>query len=574
MEQPPQATEQETHTLVRIGSVVSGGISSVQVELSSDDGDAEPPQVGDYVLIKAGRLWVFGQLSSLEMEEGKNGKVTPVAAADLLNTVDFEKGTVTPGVGRRPALGASVIAATPDVVQMVAECRSKKDGAAPAVSLDLARLADGHSTRVTITPEMLFGRHMAILGTTGGGKSYTLTRLVEEVAKHRSKTILFDPSGEFGSIDSGALHIYIGNHPSPPPHLHSVAVPYNELTENDLFSIFKPGGEAQAPKLRQAIKSLKLARLAPEISLGGYIIKANKTKQFYEKAYLDNASAVEGGSADFDISRLVRQINNECVLPNRSSTETTSWGDNNQIELSLCVTLCNRVQDIITSENLAPIFQPNGRPSLFEVIRRFLSDEDHRVLVVSLQYLSFEHSAREIVANAAGRYLMSLAREERFREMPILVAVDEAHHFLKEKNELGSEYAMDSFALIAKEGRKYGLHICIATQRPRDIPESVLSQVGSLVVHRLINEKDRGIIERASGEANAQALSSLPILTQGQAVLLGADFPVPLLVQVQMPVKRPNARSADFQSCWSWPKAKREQVDEKAVPTETQIIFL
>jgi DNA helicase HerA-like ATPase len=169
---------------------------------------------------------------------------------------------------------------------------------------------------------------------------------------------------------------------------------------------------------------------------------------------------------------------------------------------------------------------------------------------------------------------MSLACEERFREMPILVAVDEAHHFLKEKNELGSEYAMDSFALIAKEGRKYGLHICIATQRPRDIPESVLSQVGSLVVHRLMNEKDRGIIERASGEANASALNSLPILTQGQAVLLGADFPVPLLVQVQMPVKRPNARSADFQACWSWPKDREPKSEEKESSKETRVIYL
>jgi DNA helicase HerA-like ATPase len=417
---------------------------------------------------------------------------------------------------------------------------------------------------------MLFGRHMAILGTTGGGKSYTLTRLVEEVAKHRSKTILFDPSGEFGAIESGALHVYFGNHPAPQPNMVEVVMPYFELTENDLFAVFKPSGEAQAPKMRQAIKSLKLAKLVPEIALDGYVVKANRTKQYYEAAYLEWINKVESQNADFDITKLVRQIQNECVLPNRSSVETTSWGDINQIENSLCVTLINRVQDIITSENLSPIFQPDGKRPIFEVIETFLESNEHRVLVISMQYLSFEHNAREIVSNATGRCLMAMARAERFRELPVLVCIDEAHQFLKEKMESNSEYSMDSFALIAKEGRKYGLHICIATQRPRDLPESVLSQVGSLIVHRLINDKDRGIIERACGEANASALSSLPILTQGQAVLLGADFPVPLVVKVQMPIKKPNARSADFQSHWAWPAEE----DEHTAKPQTQVIYL
>jgi DNA helicase HerA-like ATPase len=555
----------------RLGTVCDGGLSTVKVLLEGDEsGESATCEVGDYVLIPTSTVVVFGQVSAMNLVANESGGKDPVALVNLLNTIDFTQNSVSPGVAKKPALGGAVFLADPTVVRMVAESRAKKDGGAPKVSLDLARLADGHNTPVTITPEMLFGRHMAILGTTGGGKSYTLTRLVEEVAKHKSKTILFDPSGEFGAIESGALHVYLGKHPSPEPGMVEVVMPYSELTENDLFAIFKPSGESQAPKLRQAIKSLKLARLAPDIALDGYVIKANRTKQYYDEAYLDWVNEVESQNADFDITKLVRQIQNECVLPNRSSTETTSWGDINQIENSLCVTLVNRVQDIITSENLAPIFQPEGKRSIFEVIETFLSSEEHRVLVISMQYLSFEHNAREIVSNAAGRCLMSMARGERFRELPVLVCVDEAHQFLKEKMELNSEYSMDSFALIAKEGRKYGLHICIATQRPRDLPESVLSQVGSLIVHRLINDKDRGIIERACGEANASALSALPILTQGQAVLLGAEFPVPLVVKVQMPVKRPNARSADFQTNWAWPNKD----DKKEEKDPTQVIYL
>jgi uncharacterized protein len=573
-----QYTKEAEQPSSPVGTICDGGLSSVKIALEeSSNPDAVSCQIGDYLLIPVGSIFIFAQIGSMSMLSQEDGNKIPVAVANLLNTIDFKTKSVTPGVAKRPAMGTDVYLAGPSIVRMVAECRAKKDGVAPNVSLDLARLADGHDTPITITPEMLFGRHMAILGTTGGGKSYTLTRLVEEVAKHKSKTILFDPSGEFGSIESDAFHVYIGNHPSPAANQREVVLPYYELTENDLFAIFKPTGDAQAPKLRQAIKSLKLSKLAPEIALDGYIIKANRSKQYYEAAYMQHVNAVEGQNADFDVTKLVRQISNECVMANRSATETQMWGDTNNIELSLCVTLTNRVQDIITSGNLAPIFQPEGKPSLFEVINQFLNSDKHRVLVISMQYLSFEHNAREIVANAAGRALMSLARAERFHELPILVAVDEAHHFLKEKMEVNSEYSMDSFALIAKEGRKYGLHICIATQRPRDLPESVLSQVGSLVVHRLINDKDRGIIERSSGEANASALNSLPILTQGQAVLLGAEFPVPLLVKVQMPVRRPNARSADFQKYWNSTQAKKSSVQNEPsskVKSTTDVIYL
>lgn len=71
---------------------------------------------------------------------------------------------------------------------------------------------------------------------------------------------------------------------------------------------------------------------------------------------------------------------------------------------------------------------------------------------------------------------------------------------------------LDAFELIAKEGRKYGLNICLSTQRPRDITEGVLSQMGTLVVHRLTNDRDREVVERACGEIDRSASSFLPNL--------------------------------------------------------------
>ena len=154
-------------------------------------------------------------------------------------------------------------------------------------------------------------------------------------------------------------------------------------------------------------------------------------------------------------------------------------------------------------------------------------------------------------SNSIGRFLLKLGRRDSFRENPILVIVDEAHQFLNKSLSVeGQDNRLDSFALIAKEGRKYSLNVCLATQRPRDIPEGVLSQMGTLLVHRLTNDLDRHMIERASGDIDNASVQSIPSLTPGQGIIMGVDFPMPLHVQVKAPDKKPHSRGPDFQSFW------------------------
>ncbi|MGZ3790699.1 MAG: ATP-binding protein, partial [Bacteriovorax sp.] len=151
-----------------------------------------------------------------------------------------------------------------------------------------------------------------------------------------------------------------------------------------------------------------------------------------------------------------------------------------------------------------------------------------------------------------GRKLLSFARSDRFRDKPILVVVDEAHNFLGKR--VGAEdnsTKLDAFEMIAKEGRKYGLNICLATQRPRDITEGVLSQMGTLLVHRLTNDRDREVVERACGEIDRSAASFLPNLKQGEVALVGVDFPIPMTIQMDKPIRPPKSDGPSFQKIWS-----------------------
>jgi DNA helicase HerA-like ATPase len=136
-------------------------------------------------------------------------------------------------------------------------------------------------------------------------------------------------------------------------------------------------------------------------------------------------------------------------------------------------------------------------------------------------------------------------------EKPLVVVVDEAHNFLGRKIGTDDYYThLDAFEIIAKEGRKYGLNLCLATQRPRDVTEGVLSQMGTLVVHRLTNDRDREVVERACGEIDRSASAFLPNLRPGEAAIIGADFPIPMTIQMYPPSAPPLSDGPKYQDHW------------------------
>ena len=195
-------------------------------------------------------------------------------------------------------------------------------------------------------------------------------------------------------------------------------------------------------------------------------------------------------------------------------------------------------------------FDGYALPSVVEKFDAFFAG-DKRLLRICLSSIGYEFNAREVIANAIGRLLLQRARAETFRFKPLIVILDETHNFLGKT--LGNEddvQNLDAFELIAKEGRKYGLNICLATQRPRDITEAMLSQMGTLLVHRLTNDRDREVVERACGELDRSAAAFLPNLKQGEVAMVGVDFPIPVTIQIGRPSQPPISDGPSFQGLW------------------------
>lgn len=219
--------------------------------------------------------------------------------------------------------------------------------------------------------------------------------------------------------------------------------------------------------------------------------------------------------------------------------------------LKLLLFSLTRIQAVTYASSLKSVFNSGEEiETLGTILESFLLS-NKRVLRLCLSDVSYEFYAREILANVIGRKLLTLARLEKFRLNPLLVIVDEAHNFLGKR--VGSEdhaVKLDAFEMIAKEGRKYGLNICLTTQRPRDITEGVLSQIGTLLVHRLTNDRDRDVVERACGEIDKSAASFLPSLKQGEVALVGVDFPIPMTIQIDKPIYPPESDSPGYSKIW------------------------
>ncbi len=525
-------------------------------------------EVGEFVLIEGQQSLILGRISEIKVREPERRSITRDFAGNadmdalgqiqLLGCVAADSLRVTAGVDAYPRLGDRIYAAPHRFIALLPQLMEASDSETPAVSLELGTIDTAHESIVSVKPERLFGRHCAILGATGGGKSWTTARIIEECLRHRAKLILIDATGEYrGFSGEHVAHCHLGSPVATAAESITYSLPPTSFLESDFLALFEPAGKVQGPKLRAAIRSLRLAGLKPELAPKGFIEKINQSKAGIEAAEQEPgiASRLDDPSQIFDVTQLVTQIEQECVYPEgflprpQQGKDPTKWGGEDG-NFSHCLSLVARINGVLTSPAFSCIFKAEQKPSLYEAISAFTSD-DKRLLRICLSGVSYEYRAREIIANVIGRLLLGKARNGDFKERPLVVMVDEAHNFLGRY--LGSDdyqAKLDAFEIIAKEGRKYGLTLCLASQRPRDITEGVLSQMGTLIVHRLTNERDREVVERACGEIDRAASAFLPNLRPGEAAIIGTDFPIPLKIQIKPPLAKPLSDGPNFQDCW------------------------
>jgi len=276
-------------------------------------------------------------------------------------------------------------------------------------------------------------------------------------------------------------------------------------------------------------------------------VKIGKPQEDSIKKVRDNVHKFH--RCDFDISTLASQIANECVKGKMVSGRNVFEEDN--FKLGYTSHLISRINLLLNNTIVCSalgITASSSSPSkdIIEVIDEFLKPSNKESLLrIGFEKLSYDFAIRELIVDFLSSHLLNKSRDGDFNDNPVILFIDEAHQFLNKRinAEDNTTFSLQNIDLIAKECRKYGLFLCLATQMPRDIPVGTLSQMGTFIVHRLINEQDRKSIESAASSANRSALSFLPILGEGEALLIGVDFPMPLLVKIAEPEKKPQSNT-------------------------------
>lgn len=536
------------HTFYFNGEIFSGG------------------SVGSFVVIEGQEYGFLGRVFELNLPQGERTEITnrsineedtqfhPIAKVELLALFDIYKPeSIIKTVSRYPSVGSKVFSCSDEQIGAYISAFGIKTDDKDVPFAPLGKLTSNNAL-CNISLNSLFGRHCAVLGTTGGGKSWTVAKLIELASDYtENKCILIDATGEYNNINENIQNIELGT--------GEYIFDYKNLSIDELYYLLHPSSKTQVPKLMEAIRSLKMSKLDNNTELSlyykqdsqgnsikGNIYKAKKTKRAFEVFYYNHIVQIEDKSCNFDFNLLAAQITNECNWDS-DRNNPSMWGDRNETDVSNCISLISRINNVMSTSEYNKIFGfrkdtiPDAK-DLREGIQEFLNGENS-VLRLNFSKVSFDYQVREILVNAIGNYLLNEARKGLYKDNPIIIFMDEAHQFLNKSiaDEYFSAKPLDAFEQISKEARKYGLFLCIATQMPRDIPLGTLSQMGTFVVHRLINEQDKKAVENAASAANRNSLSFLPSFGEGEALLVGVDFPMPLTIKVNAPQKVPDSQT-------------------------------
>lgn len=220
--------------------------------------------VGNFVTIEGENYGFIGKIAELDLPEKERLSLSeksfqssdfhPTARIQILLSFDYYNSKVAlRSLNAFPNIGAKVFVCPSEFIQKYVMQFGQKENTGNLL-IPIGKLTSNAQTYVTLSQQALFGRHCAVVGTTGGGKSWTVSRLLEGMMDNHTKAIIIDPTGEYRQI-------------SESPHSKSVTLgldthfSYKRLTIEDLFYLVKPASRIQAPKLLEAVRSLKCIEL-------------------------------------------------------------------------------------------------------------------------------------------------------------------------------------------------------------------------------------------------------------------------------------------------------------------------
>jgi len=520
---------------------ISGSGSQIALDLQRlnecmDDADpsiALAGQVGSQIKIRVGDAWLLANVRDQRKDRRAEGGI--IAHIDFLGEGAEEKLTgpihgFKRGVTRYPIPGAMCYpATTKDLEQIYAS-----DGRA---SITIGKVFPTRDIRAGLYVDAMLGKHFALLGSTGTGKSTSAALILHRICEAAPKghIVMIDPHGEYSAAFRQIGQIL---------DVSNLQMPYWLMNFEEHCEVLLSGSgndrqvdaDILAKCLLGARQKNRLAQTMGKITVDSpipYLLSDFSNILQDEMGKLDKATS----SAPF--MRIKGKLDELKADPRYQFMFSGMLVGDTMVDF------------------IGKIFRMpgNGKPISIIDVSGVPSDVTSTVVAVLIR-LVFDFAI--------------WGREEKTR--PILLVCEEAHRYVpNERNADGSSVGK-ILSRIAKEGRKYGISLGLITQRPSDLAEGVLSQCGTIISMRLNNDRDQAFVKAAMPEGARGFLDSIPALRNRECIICGEGVAIPIRVTFDNleEHKRPASEDPSFVELWSKDGGEQELVERVVMRWRSQ----
>ena len=567
-----------------LGKIIRVDSNAVEVEISDKISSASVVingkvykigQIGTYVKILAGNITTFGLVdsvsntpsnvvdSSLHYNLGSRF-LTVTLVGEKIGNRKFEK-----GIGLYPTINDEVHLVTEkDLFDIYGCANDNKD------LLALGKHSSSENLDVFLDVHKLVLRHSAIMGSTGSGKSNSVVSIIKSLNNQlkNSRMILIDPHGEYASAFPNAKVFRIGDQNRP------LYVPFWLMTYDELAYFLvgaKPADDARPEyrTLREMIlqakkENCKLAAgdVNPDFITADSPIPFDIRQIWYEINRRVYATYDNKTNQTKETECLEQEGDAEDLIPAKfkpySMGATAPFKSNDVIFFAYEKKLLARLKDSRYDFMFYPGDYRTGSSGkdLHDLLIDWISGEE-RLTILDLSNVPFE--VIDITVGLITGFLYDSMFWGRFeqntgRNRPLLIAYEEAHSYLGKNN--NTIYAKDAVERVFKEGRKFGVGAMVISQRPSELSETILAQVGTFIALRLTNSSDQSIVKSMAPDNMNSLINLLPSLRIGEAVVVGEAINIPS--RVKLPLQSPRPDSSDPDVVGMWKKEYQKETNE------------
>jgi DNA helicase HerA-like ATPase len=477
---------------------------------------SHPVQIGTVIKMESPQSIVYGVITELTIPEpGEDGLSDEMQMADATligevpRSADGKMYAFRRGISNSPSLDAVILRATNNDLARIYAAPS-----APSVKIGVIH-QDTRLPAHVLTDELL-GKHFAILGTTGCGKSCTVVLVMRAILeKHpNAHIVMLDPHNEYSKAFGDRAEIL---------NTETMELPYWLLNFDELLeAIF--GGRADTGSPEASI----LHHLVP-LAKQDYLQDPTKGKHFTVDT-----------PAPYKFSDLVRRIDMEM-----GKLEKAEEGNAFRRLRNRLLTLQNDNRFAFMFSGLA--IDDNMSKIIGRIFR--IPVDGKPISIIDLSGVPSE--ILNVVVSVITRLSFELALWCE-RTVPILLVCEEAHLYAPQKEDPRFDLSKRALSRIAKEGRKYGASLCVVSQRPSQLSDDLISQCNTLIAMRMTNNDDQEHLRGSMSQSSAGLMDFLPMLGNGEAVVVGQGVSLPVRIKfVNLPPEhQPHSATAVFSKSW------------------------